>query len=255
MLPRHRKPQVPAGQTIFVCPTVPRIPLIEGLTIGPVPAGSVLLAEFDAASQWYNALTTIAAGWLKTGGKIQYYAFAQSPESVRIHLLRLGVDSEELENNGALEIWDWYTTTLGQVSKEKHKTDSLKVADLSIHVSQVRMRGPPAPDTLVIGEDISVLDRFNDEKNWIEYELARSIPAFRIRNITSLRGVIRDVHSSSVYKKLESVSDGIIDFRIKTESEEIVNMIRIRTMRNVGFNSRWHRLRISHENFEVTLEE
>jgi len=51
------------------------------------------------------------------------------------------------------------------------------------------------------------------------------------------------------------VSDGIIDFRIKTESEEVVNMIRIRTMRNVGFDSRWHRLRISHENFEVTLEE
>jgi KaiC/GvpD/RAD55 family RecA-like ATPase len=73
--------------------------------------------------------------------------------------------------------------------------------------------------------------------------------------MTCLRGVIRDVHSSLVYKRLESVSDGIIDLRIETESEEIVNMIRIRTMRNVGFDSRWHRLRISHENFEVTLEE
>ena len=67
----------------------------------------------------------------------------------------------------ALEIWDWYTTTLGRVSKEKRGADSLKVADLSIHVSQVRMRGPPAPDTLAIGEDISVLDRFNDEKSWL----------------------------------------------------------------------------------------
>ena len=234
---------------------MPRIPLIEDLSTGPVPAGSVLLAEFDAASQWYNALTTIVSGWLKTGGKVQYYAFAHSPESVRNQLVRLGIDTEELENNGALEIWDWYTTTLGQVSKEKRGADSLKVADLSIHVSQVRMKGPLATDTLAIGEDISVLDRFNDEKNWVEYELARSIPAFKVRNMTCLRGVIRDVHSSLVYKRLESVSDGIIDFRIKTEGEEVVNMIRIRTMRNVGFDSRWHRLRISHENFEVTLEE
>jgi KaiC/GvpD/RAD55 family RecA-like ATPase len=211
--------------------------------------------EFDAASQWYNASTTIAAGWLKTGGKIHYYAFAQSPETVRNQLVRLGIDTEEFEKNGALEIWDWYTTTLGQMSKEKRGADSLKVADLSIHVSQVRMRGPPAPDTLAIGEDISVLDRFNEEKSWVEYELARSIPAFRVRKITCLRGVIRDVHSSLVYKRLESVSDGIIDFKIETESEETVNMIRIKTMRNVGFDSRWHRLRISHTNFEVTLEE
>ncbi len=211
------------------------------------------MVEFDAASQWYNALITIVAGWLKTGGKIQYYAFARSPESIRKQLVRLGVDTEELENNGALEIWDWYTATLGQASKEKRGANSLKVADLSIHVSQVRMKGPPAPDTLAIGEDISVLDRFNEEKSWVEYELARSIPAFRDRNMTCLRGVIRDVHSSLAYKRLESVSDGIIDLRIETESEEIVNMIRIRTMRNVGFDSRWHPLKIG-ENFEVTIE-
>ncbi len=233
---------------------MPRIPLIEDLSAGPVPAGSVLLVEFDAASQWYNALTTMAAGWLRTGGKIQYYAFAQSSERIRNQLARLGIDTEELEKNGALEIWDWYTTTLGQVSKERRRADSLKVADLSIHVSQERMRGPPAPDTLAIGEDISSLDRFNDEKNWVEYELARSIPAFRVRSVTCLRGVIRDVHSNLVYKRLENVSDGIIDFRIETESEEVVNKIRIRTMRNVGFDSRWHQLKVG-ENFEVTLKE
>jgi len=191
---------------------------------------------------------------LRTGGKVQYYAFAQSPEKIRNQLVRVGIDATKFERDNSLEIWDWYTTTLGQNSKEKLAAESLKVSDLSIHVSRVRMKGPQAPDTIVIGEDISVLDRFNDEKNWVEYELARSYPAFRDRSITCLRGVIRDLHSSLVYKRLESVSDGIIDFRINTDHEETINEIRIRTMRNVGFDSHWHRLRVDPETFEVTLE-
>jgi len=233
---------------------MPRIHLIEDLTTGPVPPGSALLAEFDAASQWYSASTSITAGWLESGGKVNYYAFAQSPDSIRNQLTRLGIDVERVEKSGALEIWDWYTATLGQTSKEKRAAESLKVAELSIHVSTVRMKGPLAPDTLAIGEDISVLDRFNDERNWVEYELARSYPGFRNRQITCLRGLIRDLHSDLVYKRLESASDGIIDFKIDTEAEETVNLIRIRTMRNVGFDSRWHRLKISHENFKVTVE-
>ena len=115
-------------------------------------------------------------------------------------LSRLGVKTEELERNGTLEIWDWYTVTLGLQSKEKYMTDTLKVAELSIHVSRVRMRGPVAPDQLAVADDVSVLDRFNDEKSWVEYELARSIPAFRDRKITACRGVIRELYSSLVYK-------------------------------------------------------
>jgi len=222
--------------------------------MGTVPAGSALLVEFDAASQWYNASLAIAAGWLRTGGRVSYYAFAHSPESIRNQLNRLGIKTEELERNGTLEIWDWYTVTLGLKSKEKYSTDTLKVAELSIHVSRVRMRGPVAPEQLVVADEVSVLDRFNDEKSWVEYELARSMPAFKDRKMTCMRGVIRDLHSNLVYKRLESVNDGIIDFKIETESEEVVNLIRIRTMRNVGFDSRWHPLRISHENFDVTLE-
>lgn len=140
----------------------------------------------------------MAAGWLKTGGKVHYYCFAHPPESVRDQLLRLGVNPEGLEKDGTLEIWDWYTTTLGQVSKEKQAADSLKVAELSIHVSRVRMKGPPAPDTLVTADDISVLDRFNDEKSWVEYELTRSIPAFRDRKITCLRRHQRHVQQFSL---------------------------------------------------------
>ncbi|MGA3404214.1 MAG: hypothetical protein ABSD49_00595 [Candidatus Bathyarchaeia archaeon] len=48
--------------------------------------------------------------------------------------------------------------------------------------------------------------------------------------------------------------DGIIDFKLETAAEETVTTVRIRIMRNVGFDSRWHPIRVNDENFELTLE-
>lgn len=125
---------------------MPRIPLIEALTIAPVPTGSVLLVEFTGASQWYNAALTIAAGWLKQGGKIAYSALAQSPDDVRSGLTRLGVNCEECEKEDKLRIWDFYTASLGKKSNEKYAYDSLKVADLSLRIAQEDMHEAPQPE-------------------------------------------------------------------------------------------------------------
>ncbi len=139
--------------------------MIEDLTSGPIPAGSNLLVEYDAASQWYNASITIAAGWLRSGGKVLYGAMAQQPEKIRSQLNRLGVHPEALEAADNLRIWDWYTPTLGQKSKEKVALESLKVADLSIWFAKEIMRQPPDPNLLRVFDSISSLARFNDEKS------------------------------------------------------------------------------------------
>ena len=47
--------------------------------------------------------------------------------------------------------------------------------------------------------------------------------------------------------------DGIVDFKLEEAEGEMVNFMRIRRMREIGFQSRWHRLKLD-ENFEVTLE-
>ena len=142
---------------------MPRVPLIEELTAGQIPAGSNLLIEFTGASQWYNASVTIAAGWLKQGGKVDYNAYAQPPNDIRTGLKRLGSIAEENERDNNLRIWDYYTATLGQKSTEKLARDSLKVADLSILFSKDLMREPPQPDWLRIRDNLSTLARFNEE--------------------------------------------------------------------------------------------
>jgi len=50
------------------------------------------------------------------------------------------------------------------------------------------------------------------------------------------------VHSEWVYKRFESVSDGIIDFKLEERDGRTRSVMRIRNMRNVGFDSQWHSL-------------
>ncbi len=64
---------------------------------------------------------------------------------------------------------------VGQKSKEKFAVDSLKVAELSIWMGQEVTHEPPAPEFLIIDENTSTLDRFNEEKNWIELMLSQSL--------------------------------------------------------------------------------
>ncbi|MFI5450394.1 MAG: RAD55 family ATPase [Candidatus Bathyarchaeia archaeon] len=232
---------------------MPRIPLIEDLTKGPVPPGSQIIVEFDPASQWTNASLTIAAGWVKEGGSVSYVADSQSPEDIRSQLRRLGLAVEELERTDRLWITDLYSASIGQKSKERFTVESLKVADLSIYIGREAMGDSPAPEFLVIADNNSILDRFNAEKNWVEMFLTRPIPMGKTRQITQLIAFMAGVHSTWAYKQLEAAVDGIVDFKVEDVNGERRTFIGIRNMRNVSFDSRWHPLRIG-ENFEVTLD-
>ena len=236
---------------------MPRIPLIEDLTKEPVPDGDQLLVEFDPGSQWYNASTYMAAGWLKTGGKVAYNVYAQPPDQIRRQLKRLGLNTEELERDDKLRVLDWYTATLGQKSKEKIVySDSLKVADISLNVLK-EMSRPPSPEFLTMSDNNSILARFNEEKTWIELQLTRIIPKGRQTMERTIRGVMTETHSVWAYKQLEGAVDGIIDFKLETSEkvgEQARSLLRIRLMQNVGFDGRWHPLKMN-DNCEITLEE
>jgi len=60
-------------------------------------------------------------------------------------------------------------------------------------------------------------------------------------------------HADWVYKRLEAASDAVVDFRFEETGKTVRNMMRIRTMRNVPYDSDWHQLKLT-ENFEVTIE-
>ncbi len=71
--------------------------------------------------------------------------------------------------------------------------------------------------------------------------------------LTGVFGLMKGVYSEWVYSRLEAASDGIVDIKVEEFEGEVRNLLRIRTMRNLSFDSRWHVVKIN-ENFEVTLE-
>ncbi len=238
---------------------MPRIPLIEDLTKGPVPAGSNLLIEFDPASQWYNASLTMLTEWIRTGGRVAYNVSTQPPDNVRSQLKQLTLNVEELERDEKLFLYDWYTLTLGVQSQERYAAPSLKAADVSIVTvtpktspDEVKEAGY-GPDLLILWDDASFLDRFNDTKSWIELLIARFMPRTHVTKSNFVFGLAKGVLNEWVYRRLEVAAEGIIEFKLDETVDPPQNLIRVRSLRNVSFDGRWHPLRIS-ENFEVTLE-
>jgi KaiC/GvpD/RAD55 family RecA-like ATPase len=239
------------------------IPLIEDLLKAPLTPGSSLLVEYDPTAAWYQASLGVATGWLKTGGVVTYGVTSQPPDTVRSQLTQLGLNVKELESNDKLRVFDWYTATLGRKSSEKYAFYSLKAADLSVLFSKYLMATEPdsidslpptaSPDWLRILDDLSCLSRFNEEKSWVEFVRTRLIPIGPLWKSTGIAGLIKGVHSDWVYKSLEAACDGVIDVKLDETSEEARTMMRIRSMRNVGFDSRWHPLKVN-ENLEVRLE-
>jgi len=163
------------------------------------------------------------------------------------------LDSEKLERTDRFEIWDWYTAMLGRKPAEKLAIESLKVADLSIWWSKHRMTGPPTPEVLRIIDDLSSLARYNDEKTWVDFMVTRIVPSAAALKSTRIVGVIRGIHSDWAYKTLEAAHDGIVDLKLEEAGEETRVLMRIRSMRNAGFDRRWHRVNFD-ENFNAAIE-
>lgn len=239
-----------------------RIALIEDLLKSPLPSGSSIVVEYDPTSTWYQASLSIAAGWLRAGGVVTYNVTAQPPENVRAQLSRFELNVSELEANDKLRVFDWYTATLGRKSNEKYAFYSLKAADLSVLYGKFMMASEggidlqppqPSPDWLRIFDDVSCLARFNEEKSWVEFVRTRLIPIASLWKSTGIGGIIKGIHGDWAYKSLEAACDGVIDVKLDETSEEAKSMIRIKSMRNVGFDARWHQL-ITDENMEVTLQ-
>jgi KaiC/GvpD/RAD55 family RecA-like ATPase len=210
------------------------------------------MVVYDGGSLWYNALNTMAAGWLNMGGTFYYNVTAQPVDKLRKHLIRLGLDIDELEKNDKLRFADWYTSTLGQKSKERFSSDSLKVADLSIAFSKF-IKDTFGPEVLRVWDSTSYLARYNDEKSLVEFVLSRPISAAYSKQSNLILAFIKGYHSEWVYRALEAAVDGIIDLKLEESGEETRNLIRIRSMRNAAHDARWHRLAVG-KNFEVILE-
>jgi len=248
------------------------IPILTRLIPDGVKPGRQLLVEFDPASQWLAVAATIAAGYLRNGGRVSYGANLRSPEAVRQDLLALGVDVAAMSKEGRLWLIDRYSATLtgGRLEgagssvfepmEGGARFNSLKIADSSVQFLKESKQGHQAwdiiefwpPGALAIGESMSEMLRFNEEKPYLEFLLSRGHPNDRKAKRINLYGVLRGVHSELFYNQLENAYDGVIDLRVIERDEEAKNLLRIRSLKGQPHDARWHEIQIN-TNGEATL--
>jgi KaiC/GvpD/RAD55 family RecA-like ATPase len=250
------------------------IPILTGLIPDGVKPGTLFIVEFDPASQWLAVAATIAAAYLRNGGRVSYGAILRPPETVKENLLALGVDVSTVSKEGRFWLIDRYSATLtggrlegGDPSggpfepiQGGARFRSLKVADSSVQWLKELKQGHESwdviefwpPGALAVGESMSQMLRFNDEKPYLEFLISRGIPNERKAKRINLTGVLRGVHTESFYNQVENAYDGVIDLRVMERDEEAKNLLRIRSLKGQPHDARWHEIQIK-RNGEATL--
>lgn len=105
-----------------------------------------------------------------------------------------------------------------------------------------------------IDDNTGVYLQYNKEKETVDRWRTRTIPAFRASETVALNSLLTGTASDAFYRQLESLCDGIIDFKSEEKDGNIENLLRVRMMRGQPHDSRWHRLEVLN-NGEVTLAE
>ncbi len=107
---------------------------------------------------------------------------------------------------------------------------------------------------LHVDDDGSVILQYNKEEEYIVFLRTRLIPSFRAAETVVSSGFLTGTASDSFYRKLESLSDGIIYFKSEEKGDQIEQYVRMTAMRSKQCDSRWHKLRLL-DNGEVALTE
>ena len=240
------------------------LPILKELVKGGIDYGNSLLVEFDSDSIWYETSLTLTAQALKDGIRTDYHTFQHAPSEIREALARLGLTVKPLEEQNTLRIIDSYTVQTGlglsETSEESHAShhylsESLNLSDWSIANVQRIKSGVPEEDKrrLHIDDNTGVLLQYNDEKAFIDNWRTRHRPHTGVQEVVVINALMKGVASDPFTKQFESLSDGILDFKIQEKEGQIEQLFRVRAMRGRSYDSRWHQLQIL-QNGEVTLD-
>ena len=251
------------------------VPLLSQLVPDGLEPGTVFTVEFDPDSQWLAVATTIAAKYLQASGRVSCVSVTRSPENVRKHLAKLGVNVAEAIKEQRLTVDDWYSATLsgGRIPGDFEKATfaepieggervrSLKISELSVEWLRLAKEGPRSydiaeswpPGALTIVDSHSPLLRFNDENAYLEFVTTRAYPNERRARRIRIGGIVRGVQSDSFYRRLEDASDGIIDLRVVERDDEAKNVLRLRSLKGQPHDARWHEIEIK-PNGEANLK-
>jgi KaiC/GvpD/RAD55 family RecA-like ATPase len=219
-----------------------------------VEYGKLILIEFDPDSVWYETSLSMTADALRLQIRTDYHTFQRPPGEISQSLTKLGIDASALEKLNTLRVIDDYSgqTGIGSgVAQRRGAHSGGRALKLSLEwsVSAIQLiKGDPEPmevRRLHVDDNTSVLSDYNKENEIVNYWRTRLLPVTRKLELVMVNAIVSRVHSDSFYRQMESLADGIIDFRSEDRSGELNHLVRVRTMRGRSHDSRWRSLRLS----------
>jgi len=219
------------------------VPILLDLLPGGIPYGSSLLIEYDPDSSYYKILETMVHELLSAGHTVSFFDYTRFPDQLRQDLRSLGSDVDRLESEGRFHLYDGYSATLGIKSKEKLAFESLRVNDLSLFFLKLTKAEKPITRDIGFSDSGSVSLRYNDEKAFLDFYASRVIPRVRLHERISFSGFVTGVHSTSFYKTMEDLCEGVIDVKFDDSDGTPKTKLRIRTFKLGKFDGSWQLVR------------
>ena len=235
--------------------------ILERLAPGAFHYGMTCVVEFEAHSLWHEISLAIAAQALKNGIRTEYHVFQHTPKEIRSALKRVGSDLEAYEQRGLFRVLDSYTPTTPLTGPAEGREEPLlsgKAPDSENWAETIRRKMKSGFEEeekrwLHIDDNETVMLQFSSEESILNGWRTTFVPMVKERELLILHALVTGTASESFYRKTEAMADAVIDLTTREEGGRVENYIRVRALRGVKFDSRWHRAELM-SNGDVIIE-
>jgi KaiC/GvpD/RAD55 family RecA-like ATPase len=205
---------------------------------GPISRGRVIVAFYDADSQFNPLFVNISAEYLRSGGDLLYLASSRPPNEIRQQFNALGLNLPEYETRDNAVLVDAYSAEMGIKSSEKYQNRTSNLNERSITISESAPQWPAG--TIVIVESLS--DMALRQENVFGKFWRKVVGRWRNQGAILIAGIAMDLHPPEFYQEIKLVSDGVLEIRLTEHAGQVTNTIRARSMRGQNSDTRWRQI-------------
>jgi hypothetical protein len=206
-----------------------RVPIFSDITHQEFATGKNYLVKFEPESSWRETSITIAAQAILAGTKTQYHTLAQFPEDAKNALQACGVPLAKLEDVNSFISVDDHKRLIGMPNPQpghSHGNQSPVgpvlneprfIWEARTRTEDLIRRGPKETEQrwLHINDDSGQWFKLHNasEDHVLHCFETIVVPKIRVLEMVAFHSFEVGVHSEAFYKRLESMCEGIIEFR------------------------------------------
>lgn len=227
---------------------------LAGVVEGGIPDGTSVLLNGSPGTGKSTLALQLLHDHLVDGGEAFHLSTEASPQQVLKQATLRGLDLAP-HLGERLRFVDAYSWRAGRATEAKGIVAVGGLGDLSslsIKLSELLDARDPARRLLVVLDSPSTLTLHAAPTSILKF-LEVAFAKVKSGSGSVLALVERDMHEASFIAALSAMADGVLDFRIVEQDEELVRQVRVLSMRTaLSVTSRWMRLGLTQEGIALS---